>query len=90
VTEEFTARERAILRGLASGLQLIEVRERLARHEYITPDHLKKNATVLYRKLGVRTQAGAVVEAIRRGLISCPCPEHTTPHPTPAGGTRHA
>lgn len=94
---ETTPRERAVLRGLAAGYTLTQVASQLHRLGYTAGlDQMKRIAGGVYRKLGVSTQAGAVHEAILRGILPCPCPTHDPSHPSrPSNhptleGTHHA
>ncbi|MBS1676244.1 MAG: response regulator transcription factor [Actinobacteria bacterium] len=64
---ELTEREREILILLATGATNREIAERL----HLGPDSIKKSATVLYRKLGVRNRTEAARRAelvLGRGL----------------------
>lgn len=70
--------EQSLLYGMARGDTLATTTTQLQDATGLTVDQLRKLAMALYRKLGTRTQAGAVFEAIRRGLIPCPCPTCTT------------
>ncbi|MBS0548849.1 MAG: helix-turn-helix transcriptional regulator [Proteobacteria bacterium] len=58
---ELTEREREILLLLGTGKTNREIAERL----HLGPDSIKKSATVLYRKLGVRNRT----EAARRAEL---------------------
>jgi len=60
-----TERELEVLRELAAGLS----REQIAKAQYISINTLKAHLRSVYRKLGVNSRAGAVLEAERRGLI---------------------
>lgn len=60
-----TEREREILREIAAGGS----REEIARRAYISMNTLKAHLRSIYRKLGVRSRAGAVLEGERRGLV---------------------
>lgn len=60
-----TDRELEVLRELAAGLS----REQIARAQFISINTLKAHLRAVYRKLGVNSRAGAVLEAERRGLI---------------------
>jgi len=60
-----TAREVDVLRLLARGLTYAQAASELCMSVNTAATHLK-NA---YRKLGVRSAAGAVMQAVRLGLI---------------------
>ena len=60
-----SARERAVLEGIASGATNAEIGRRL----HLSPNTVKDNARALYRKLKVRNRAEAVRRAQRLGLI---------------------
>lgn len=60
-----TDRELEVLRELRLGL----TREQIAKAQYISINTLKAHLRSVYRKLGVNSRAGAVLEAERRGLI---------------------
>lgn len=57
---ELSDREREILRLLGTGATNREIAARL----HLGPDSVKKNATALYRKLGVRNRTEAVQRAV--------------------------
>lgn len=63
--EVLTERELESLRLLARGLS----REQIARELFITVNTLKGYLRSMYRKLGVKGRAAAVIEAERRGLL---------------------
>lgn len=60
-----TARELDVLQQLSGG----HSREQIARSQYISLNTLKAHLRSIYRKLGVSSRAGAVLEAERRGII---------------------
>ncbi|MFC9789476.1 LuxR C-terminal-related transcriptional regulator [Rhodococcus sp. NPDC127528] len=59
-----TEREAAVLDGLASGGSVAQIAESL----FVSPNTVKSQLNSLYRKLGVHSRRGAVLEAARRGL----------------------
>lgn len=61
-----TAREGAVLGLVAEGLSSRAIGERL----FISETTVKSHLANLYEKLGVSTRAGAVAQAMRRGLVS--------------------
>lgn len=62
---DFTERELAILEGMAEGL----ANNAIARRCGVSPQTIKTQAGVLYRKLGVSDRAGAVAVGFRSGLL---------------------
>jgi two-component system, NarL family, nitrate/nitrite response regulator NarL len=66
LTLALTERERAVLRLAVEGLTVAAMGKRL----YLSPATIKTHLSTLYAKLGVSDRAGAVAEAIRRGLAS--------------------
>jgi len=60
-----TERELEILGELAAGRS----REQIAQAEFISMNTLKTHLRSLYRKLGVRSRTGAVLEGERQGLL---------------------
>lgn len=86
---QLSKREIGILRGLAAGLKLVQVTDVIGRRDHVSVDHVKRTAARLYRKLGSETATGAVFEAIKAGVLPCPCPHHTTaPTAHPEGTTQ--
>lgn len=63
--EPFTERELDLLRALATGRS----REQIAKSAFISVNTLKTHLRSVYRKLGVNSRTGAVLEAERRGLV---------------------
>ncbi|MBN9612588.1 MAG: helix-turn-helix domain-containing protein [Actinobacteria bacterium] len=63
--ETLTARELDLLRALVSGAS----REQIAKAQFISLNTLKAHLRSIYRKLGVNSRTGAVLEAERRGLV---------------------
>ena len=63
--DPLTARELAVLRGLADGLSYADVAQLL----FITPNTVKTHVGSLYRKLGVESGLQAVSAARRQGLL---------------------
>lgn len=61
----FTDRELAVLRGIAGGLTNREIGRAIDR----TEDCVKQDASSLYRKLGARDRAHAVLLACRAGVL---------------------
>lgn len=61
-----TPREQEVLEGLAQGLSVARVAKALHMSESTVKTHIAK----VYDKLGVHNRAGAVMEAIRRGLVT--------------------
>jgi DNA-binding NarL/FixJ family response regulator len=64
--EPLTAREREVLRLLASGLTNKEIAQRLG----VTDHTIKFHVNGIFGKLGAATRTEAVVEAARRGIIA--------------------
>ena len=64
--EPLTAREREVLRLLASGLTNKEIAQRLG----VTDHTIKFHVNGILGKLGAATRTEAVVEAARRGIIA--------------------
>lgn len=60
-----TERELEVMRELVGGRS----REEIARGQYISLNTLKAHLRSIYRKLGVKSRAAAVLEAERRGLV---------------------
>ena len=60
-----TARELDVLQQLSGG----HSRGQIAQSQYISLNTLKAHLRSIYRKLGVSSRAGAVIEAERRGII---------------------
>ena len=60
-----TRREKEILRALAEGLAQKEIAEKL----YIAQATVNTHIQNIYDKLNVRNSVGAVVEALRKGII---------------------
>lgn len=63
--EPLTERELEVMRELAAGL----TREQIAKTQFISMNTLKFHLRSIYRKLGVKSRAAAVLEAERRGLV---------------------
>jgi len=63
--ETLTVRELDLLRALVGG----QSREQIARAQFISMNTLKAHLRSIYRKLGVNSRTGAVLEAERRGLV---------------------
>lgn len=61
----FTQRERQVLEGMAEG----KSNSAIGRGLHISEDTVKTHARRLYRKLGVDDRTGAVVRALRAGLL---------------------
>ncbi|CRK51263.1 putative LuxR family transcriptional regulator [Rhodococcus sp. RD6.2] len=61
-----TEREAAVLDGLTRGGSVAQIAESL----FVSPNTVKSQLNSLYRKLGVHSREGAVLEAARRGLGS--------------------
>ena len=66
-SEEFalTEREKAILNGLADGMNYNEIAEK----NFISVDTVRHHIRNIYKKLHVHSQSEAVAKAIRKGLI---------------------
>jgi two-component system nitrate/nitrite response regulator NarL len=62
---ELTERERAVLELAVKGLTVVGMGKQL----HLSPATIKVHLSTLYAKLGVSDRAGAVAEAIRRGLV---------------------
>nr|WP_216645463.1 LuxR C-terminal-related transcriptional regulator [Isoptericola halotolerans] len=62
---QLTEREQVVLQGLAEGLGGPQLAARL----HVTLHTIKSQTRTLYRKLGVRSRADALVVARRRGLL---------------------
>jgi two-component system response regulator DesR len=60
-----TEREREVLELIAAGSTNREIAEKL----YLSPYTVKEHTSALYRKLGARNRAGAVLRAQRIGLL---------------------
>ncbi|WP_433606464.1 LuxR C-terminal-related transcriptional regulator [Prescottella agglutinans] len=60
-----TEREAVVLDGLARGGSVAQIAESL----FVSPNTVKSQRQSLYRKLGVNSRRGAVLEAARRGLL---------------------
>jgi DNA-binding NarL/FixJ family response regulator len=67
---ELTDREQQVLRWLAHGKTLAVIAVILE----ISKKTVETHRDNLMRKLGVFDRASATLEAVRLGLISCPCP----------------
>jgi LuxR family maltose regulon positive regulatory protein len=65
VTEELTAKEREVLRLLATRLSRREIGQRL----YVSVNTVKTHQRAVYRKLGVENRAEAVARARELGLL---------------------
>jgi DNA-binding CsgD family transcriptional regulator len=63
---ELTARELEVLTLLAAGERVSEIAAEWMVSQVTVRTHLSR----IYAKLGVRSQAGAVAEAMRRGLLT--------------------
>jgi len=73
-----TAREEEVLRYLAAGHTNRTIAERL----FISPKTVSRHLEAVYRKLDVRTRAGATLAAVERGLVSAGGPSRER---SPAG-----
>ena len=62
-----TPREYDVLTLMAAGLSYPEIGRRL----HLAPATVKSYAGRAYERLGVRDRLGAVVEAMRRGILDC-------------------
>lgn len=60
-----TKREREVLTGLAGG----QTGDDIARRLFIAPDTVRRHVANARQKLGARTRAHAIAEALRRGEI---------------------
>jgi DNA-binding NarL/FixJ family response regulator len=65
---QLTTRERGMLEFIAHGLSNSEIAARL----YLTEATIKTHVTHIYRKLGLRDRAQAVVYAYEAGLAGTP------------------
>jgi DNA-binding NarL/FixJ family response regulator len=65
VQDALTARELEVLRHIAFGLSDKEVAHRL----HVSPTTVHKYAGRVYAKLGAHNRVGAVVTALRQGLL---------------------
>ncbi len=63
--QEFSEREIKMLQGLGKGLSNRAIAEQL----FVSEQTIKNHLSVIYLKLGVANRAGAVQQAIRRGII---------------------
>lgn len=64
-SQMLSERERAVLQAVVVNGSTIGVARALGISEFTVKNYL----TTIYRKLGVASRSGAVVEAVRRGLI---------------------
>ncbi len=63
--DELTRRELEVLRLVAEGLSTVQIAERL----HISPNTTKNHMTMICVRLRVANRTGAVVAAVRKGLI---------------------
>jgi two-component system response regulator DesR len=63
--ERLTAREREVLRLIAAGATNREI----SLHLFVSVDTVKRDARLIFRKLGVRNRAQAVERGVRGGLL---------------------
>lgn len=63
--EALTGRELEVLRALSRG----KTRDEIAQTQFVSLNTVKAHIRAIYRKLGVRSRAAAVLEAERRGLL---------------------
>lgn len=68
--DRISRRELDVLACAADGLSAGATAQRL----FIQEQTVKFHRSNIFRKLGVNNSTGAVLEAIRRGLLPCPCP----------------
>jgi DNA-binding NarL/FixJ family response regulator len=64
--QALSPREREVLELVAGGLTNAEIAERL----HLSPNTVKEHASTLYRKLGARNRAEAVLRAQRLGVLA--------------------
>lgn len=65
-TFALSARERQVLESIKDGLSNIEIAARL----HLSPETIKTHIKHIFEKLAVRHRTEAVIEALKRGLIS--------------------
>lgn len=64
--QPLTRRQKEVLTGLASGAALTDIAVELG----LTTETVRSHATHLYRRLGARNRAHAVIIAVRAGIIT--------------------
>jgi DNA-binding NarL/FixJ family response regulator len=72
--EDLSDRERQILVGIAYG----KTNDELTKELFLSIFTIKTYIGTLYRKLGVDNRVSAVVRAIQKGILPCPCPNHSS------------
>jgi hypothetical protein len=64
--------------GLSSKAMATKIKTQGHRNQYrrdqLTPQTVRSYFQRIYNELGIRSPSGALYEAIRRGLVACPCP----------------
>jgi DNA-binding NarL/FixJ family response regulator len=78
---QLTARERAVLDGLATGASNGEI----AAHLGVEPSTIKTHVAAVLRKLELRDRVGAVIYAYEHGLAPRPSPPHGGDEVRPRG-----
>jgi DNA-binding CsgD family transcriptional regulator len=72
--EDLTDREKQVLIGIAYGKTNTELCSEL----FLSIFTVKTYIGTMYRKLGVDNRVSAVIKAIQKGILPCPCPNHSS------------
>ena len=70
ILEELTDREKQVLvAAITSGDHLMAVAPKVG----LTPQSLKNQMRLIYKKFGVHNRLGLLLLSVQHGIVNCPC-----------------